>query len=136
MLLTSAEVQSSLEAAAAGDLGPANKARGKLRRGRAELLEAMLKKPTSPAVETTRELLIESRQNQADFDARLREQEDEQHASRMAELAETSNTIASNAELTAKALKRWTIVLAVATGVLALATIVLVFATFRLAGTE
>lgn len=53
------------------------------------------------------------------------------HSSRMVDLATASNVIASNSETTAKALVRWTKVLAGATVILAVATVVLIFATLN-----
>lgn len=57
-------------------------------------------------------------------------------AERMVRISETSNTIAGRAEATAKQLRTWTIVLAVATIVLAVATVVLAVATIELVKAE
>lgn len=74
------------------------------------------------------DLLIENRLREEYIERNVRTVMEDRHASRMAELASSSNRIAEQANLTAAALKQWTVVLAVATLVLAVATIALVWA--------
>lgn len=132
--LRSEQWQDVLDAVRSGDLTALNEARDQLRSGRSDLLNAMGRATTDRRRTILSELLIESRSSEEDLSNAVRAAQDTVHAERMANLSEASNGIAERAEVTAKALKLWTIVLAGSTGVLAVATIALIFATLSSKG--